>query len=292
MNRSGLRPAVFFGFWLAASNIYAENARRPAPLRGGLDMARQLGFSEPFTPAVMPLSEGRRAFAKGVSLSGGDAENLYLRGAEVMEVYGPKDRYSRVISLKLHTVKDMASFNEMLRIYDVTDVTMGKPDPDIFSQEFATWNPLDTTFQLDDRVPGKKEYVLRISFPDHPDADISFGRPGNESQLRTTLRRLLHLRAKQVLDEGKMVEINNRAFFSYPQCGGGICSLMYFPEDLADRLNDEHIEALSPRLLADLSDRNGRYSGPQPLGWVEDKYYYLVYDQENGYWVPTAGNPP
>lgn len=210
----------------------------------------------------------------------------YRHGAEVVKLYGPKDTFSRIIAVKLCTIRKDGYLLDMLCIYDITE-----PD-DVFHQQFSPVNELEKTFALDDRTPGKREYVLKIDYSGD-DCFITLGRPGNEEQIRTTIRRLRRLRAQQVLVDGTRVEINGKKFLVLLQ-SAGVNSFLYFNGDLKDKMKMEDFSVLEPELLADLPayKYDGSIPEPSPLGRIGDRYYFLVFDPQTNYWIPTPGDPP
>ncbi|MEQ1920721.1 MAG: hypothetical protein ABL955_16140, partial [Elusimicrobiota bacterium] len=84
-------------------------------------------------------------------------EDLYIKGAKVIDVSGPDDKNSRKISMKIYSkrLEDGSVVNE-IGIYDITD-----SPKDIFGRRFPMDG--DKSFVLDDRTPGHKNYELKFS---------------------------------------------------------------------------------------------------------------------------------
>lgn len=150
------------------------------------------------------------------------------------------------------------------------------------------------SFALDDRQPGMRRYVLRLYYTTEEDGTwIEFGRPGHEDQMRIKLRQLFALRARQALDEGDAVDIEGRRFLVLGQAGPGPTgSLLFFPGDLEERMGARDNYEMAPSLMAETvrAVPNGgiqRIEGKLPLGWVAGRFYYLIYDEALGYWVPV-----
>ncbi len=252
--------------------------------------------------------------------------DLYVDGAVVGEVYGPRDPNSRKISMKIYTkqLEDGSMVNE-IGIFDITDTN------DIFGQRF----PIDSgtqSFVLDDRTPGHKRYELSFGPADADgDRSITFARPGGGQALPpTSVSKLFRRRADQVAalaqanqagTKDHVVMVGDQKFYALPQ-GGARSVLALFPKDLIDGRNDLRDPSplgpndprprdprprdprdLVPTLYAEVGRRgidgrnenvpSGAAGGPQ-LGKVGDKDYHLVFNKAIGSWEVEegAGNPP
>lgn len=228
--------------------------------------------------------------AAAVQAQGFDFDSLYVRGAVAMDIWGPKDKVSRRMSAKLYTVRQDARLVEKLGIYDITYQS------DVFGQKFSIGSALSQTAPLDDRKPGYPPYVLNISFTLNGNTRITFGRPGNEDQLATSVRRLFVKRAEQALDEGSKFRIGGNDFLALGQ-GGAISNILFFPSDLASKLDSSDVYDMAPVLAAELmtrgpDGRQQRLSGKRPLGYVSGQFYYLVFDESSGSWRAEPGDVP
>ncbi|MFA6319029.1 MAG: hypothetical protein WC943_16585 [Elusimicrobiota bacterium] len=241
---------------------------------------------------IAVMAAGPAAAVNGISVDGrvwrSSHESLYERGAEVMQMWGPGDKASRIISLKMHTSKVPGNASdEVFETIAACDITY--PASTLCkSFAFRGTGALDTVFQFDDR-PGYKKYVLRTSFTVDGDVLVTLGRPGNEEQLSTSVRRMLGMRARQASSEGMRVWINGSEFLILGQ-GDPAQGFLFFPGDLGDRLNSMDKYAMAPVLMAEgqieapmggPSVREGRAS----LGWIGSRSYGLVYDSGQRAWM-------
>jgi hypothetical protein len=199
-------------------------------------------------------------------------KKLYERGGIAKKVWGPKDKVSRLVSLKIVTSKSGGRLIDQLGICDITT-------PSVYCQSFDI-EVGERVFNLEDRVPGLAWYkhVLKI-FPEGGELRINFGRPGHEDQVSITVSRLYRLRVEQALDEGDPLTLGSRRFLSLPQGLGG-SALLFFRSD-SDPKNQYD---WGPELMAELKST----SALAPLGRVDGDYYYLKYDTDRG-WHPVVG---
>lgn len=210
---------------------------------------------------------------------------VYADGGIRRQVYGPKDKTSRVISMKLYCDKDASGHvYSKLGIFDVTDPY------DSYGQYFslAEFSYRDgKTFELDDRTPGHRNYTLSIS----PGAGvpIRFGRPGNEDQISTTRDKLLMIRARHAIDTGLRVTIGSKEFLVISQ-QGTLPSFVFFKGDLAERLNNGDSGAAYELFCVKTMTRTSgggweRARGPLPIGEVDGLLYELAWNPQSDQWV-------
>lgn len=269
---------------LGAAPMQAASSMKPALQSARSLISRELGILD-----ITQDTEEFSGVAGKAFVTNSDQDDFYARfyrrGAVVINVYGPEDTGSRTISLKLCAVKKEDRVADMLCIYDITD------PGDIFYQQFETRSALEQISRLDGRIPNRKEYSLKI-FSSGNDWIITFGRPGNESQISTSLCRLRRLRAQQALDEGYPIEINGEKFIELAQRTVD-SSLLYFGGDLGERIDYQETFYMEPRLMANINrSKNENVPQPSPLGLIGNQYYFLVFDPETGYWNPKPGYDP
>ena len=220
--------------------------------------------------------------------------DLYVDGAVVKDVSGPKDPNSRRISMKIYTKRmpDGELRNE-IGIFDITDTN------DIYGQRF----PLDSgkkEFTLDDRTAGHKKYVLSFGVADADgNRTITFSRPEEGGvPLTTSVSELLLKRADQAAAMGSIVNVGGKEFYTLPQ-GGARSALALFPKDVIDGRGSGDPKDLKPGLYAEVgkrgSDGRNEHLGGKPmLGAVDGKDFHLEFNKTLGVWEVKegAGDPP
>ncbi len=224
-------------------------------------------------------------------------DDLYEKGAAVMNIAGPKDAHSRRISVKIYSTraKNGDIVNE-IGIFDITDKN------DIFGQRFPMSGP-NQSFILDDRTPGHKRYELKFGPQDeNGDRPLTFGRPGADPKdpkavITTSVSKLLLKRADQAEAMSNIVNVGGQDFYILPQ-GGARSVLMMFSKQAIDSRNLGQARYLKPALYSEVGIRGpeggninvdpGVNGGPE-LGEVGGKPYKLVYNKAIGAWEVTAG---
>lgn len=218
--------------------------------------------------------------------------NDYIDGGIQRRIYGPSDEGGRVISMKLYCDTDESgSTYDMLGIFDVTE------PHNIYGQNISLgsfdYSAGKLRFALDDRTPGHRNYVLAIS--PRGDSLVTFGRPGNEDQISTSLTKLLRLRAQYAIDQGFRVTIGSEDFLIIPQ-RGSLTGFVFFKGDLAQRLANGDIDAAYGKFCVKTERRTeaGRWvreRGPLPIGNVDGVFYEMAYDPQSNQWVIQRGPP-
>ncbi|MFA6004225.1 MAG: hypothetical protein WC881_09165 [Elusimicrobiota bacterium] len=283
-------PQVVLGAGIPAERAQVMNAKMSA-------VALAFGAGDVALP-MAPASLDGVAVEQPLPEFRFDQDSLYRRGALVADVSGPEDKFYRRISMKLITVRGEArpesGYERLVNMLAICDITNAS---DIYCHRFNIGSALDVTFPMDDRSDNYLWYkhVLRIWFSEE-DTRISFGRPGHEDRISTTVRHLTRLRAQQVVDEGFEMYVGEVRFLVLGQ-GTPKGTLLFFPGDLQARMEVDNLALLKPTLLAEVSVRssdgyNELVGGHIPLGWVKNQYYYLLREEPSGRFIPVPGNPP
>ncbi|HAM35571.1 MAG TPA: hypothetical protein DEB40_02060 [Elusimicrobia bacterium] len=213
-----------------------------------------------------------------------DFDSLFVKGAVIgQNVYAPGDKVSRKISIKMYTVKENGQPVNKIGIFDVTY------KGDVFGRKFPLNNG-EATFALDDRVAGMPKYTLKLSPKLDGDTEITFGREGNATQMKTTLFALLRMRAEQAVKEGSTFEVNGKKMLVLGQ-GGARGGLLFFPSDLNERIQKGG--DLTPDYVTEVNKRAPDGRGvligdghKRPLGEVNGKFYNLEYNSELALFEP------
>ncbi len=219
--------------------------------------------------------------------------DLYIDGAVVKNVSGPKDANSRTISMKIYTkhMPDGSTVNE-IGIFDITDQN------DIFGQRFTVGGG-NQSFKLDDRTPGHKNYELKFETLPDGNRKIVFTRPDGGATLETTVSDLYLKRADQAAAMGNVVNIGGEDFYTLPQ-GGAKGALALFPASVIDGRGGQGRDPrnLVPSLYAEIAQRGpdgrtqnippGDKGGPH-LGKVGGKDYHLEFNAATGLWEVKEG---
>lgn len=182
-------------------------------------------------------------------------KDLYLDGAQVAEVSGPKDEHSRRISMKIYTKRlPDGSIENEIGIFDITD------EGNIYGRRFPVGGP-DQSFVLDDRTPGHKKYELKFETLPGGDRKIVFGRPGGGVTINTKVSELYLGRADQAADLKNIISIGGKEFYVVPQ-GGALGAVAMFPKALIDARGGpgQDPRNLIPQLYAEIGKRADRKS--------------------------------
>lgn len=213
--------------------------------------------------------------------------NVYVDGGIQRDIYGPSDKTSRRISLRLYCDKDAdGNVYNKLGIFDVTD------SRDIYGQYFSLAGEFQhrngTTFMLDDRTPGHRLYTLAIT-PTGPNTNIKFGRPGNADQITTTKDKLLAVRARHAFENGTRAYLGSREFIVIKQLGT-LPGLVFFHGDLEQRLAAGDTNAAYATFFVKTMRRmdGGGWQterGPLLIGEVDGQTYELALNPQTNEWV-------
>jgi len=220
-------------------------------------------------------------------------DNLYVDGAAVADVAGPKDPHSRKISMKIYTkqMPDGTTVNE-IGIFDITN------QADIFGQRFPIGSG-DKEFILDDRTEGHKKYKLSFGIAGKDgNREITFERPGGGPALKSSIYELYNKRADQAAGMRNIINVGGEDFYVIPQ-GGARSALAMFPKSMIDnRGKGEDPRGLIPQLFAEVGVRgsdtrnenvpSGKLGGPH-LGTVGTKDYHLEFNKELKIWEVKDG---
>lgn len=208
----------------------------------------------------------------------------YVEGGIRRNIYGPKDKTSRAISMRLYCDLDSnGNVYNKLGIFDVTE-----PD-NIYGQYFSLVEFFREghSFILDDRTPGHRRYVLTIS----PAAGvpITFGRPGSDDQISTTKDKLLAVRARHAIDNGTRVSLGSREFIVIQQLGT-LPGFIFFKGDLEQRLaagdtNAAYAEFFVKTMRRTAGGNWQQERGPLLIGEVDGRIYELAMNPQTNQWV-------
>lgn len=249
------------------------------------DVERRIAANKPqdATPGTLPQRGGPVQTDPSVGFG---FDSLYRNGAVVKQIWAPGDRHSRMVSVKLYTVREGDNLVTKVGVWDITNQSH------VFGQNFTLSDSGETTFALDDRIEGYPQYTLKFT-PDGADSIITLERAGSKGgggTLKTSVNELYSLRAMQAQSEGATIDVGGRKYLALGQ-GGHPGGISFFPADAAART--ARGERVAAELHADTNVRTqGRdvnKPGKQKLGSVDGKPYHLAFNSSLGYWQVGEG---
>ncbi|MBI5210318.1 MAG: hypothetical protein HY927_10140 [Elusimicrobia bacterium] len=210
-------------------------------------------------------------------------DDLFRGGARTMLLYKDGDKTSREISVKM--VSRQTESGAMVDEVGICDVTL---DDDRFCRRFPiTPAGGSSTFQLDDRQPGKRSYTLSFEPNQEGKVVMKFSREGCQdgkggSVIETSVEELAQLRAQQAVAMNQLVTINGQGFYVLGQTAGSGGEHLYFPAGIKGNLSSDDPQALSPQFAVTVVNRAGNrdeiVTRKITLGDVGGKTYHTVYD--------------
>ena len=122
------------------------------------------------------------------------------------------------------------------------------------------------------------------------DAKISIRPSVNASaSIQTTLVEIFRERARQIVYCGEKMKIGEKMFYLLGQ-GGEKGTLLFFPVEIKDKLEQGDVRGLSPMFVAYVNKResgeNKRFTNSD-LGMLNGTHYHLEYEGDS--WVPKIG---
>lgn len=248
------------------------------------------------TGVVVPKPTGTGAGSTVLGAGQGYGfDDIYVAGAVVQDVYGPKDEGSRRISMKIYTSRDPET-GELVNKIGVFDIT----DPNnVYGQRFSMANG-ETTIALDDRTEGHKKYTLKIETGPDGQKKIAFYREGGSAKdpgaiNNTSVEDLLVRRADQAAAIGNVVNVGGKDYYVVPQ-GGKNGALSFLDKAAVDNRSVETArDTLKPELYVEVSKRN-QDGDTVPIGGkpylgkgADDKEYHLEYNKATKMWEVKEG---
>jgi tetratricopeptide (TPR) repeat protein len=213
-------------------------------------------------------------------------ESLYRYGAVVQNMSFDASGNERTISLKIATYKENGFLHTYFEIFDSTSPA------DIYHVKYSIdWRGTINVY-LDDRtVPYKELVTLTITPYGDGDANITL-RPTNNASvsIKTSLNALLKELASQAVYGGQTMNVGGRDFYILGQ-GGTIGSLLFFPPEIKNYLENGSVNDLMPKLVSNVdyldSNHQTQYYMNSDLGEVNGTHYHLEYD--GSFWVAKPG---
>jgi len=216
-----------------------------------------------------------------------DAEDLFVTGAVVADVYGPKDDGSRTLSVKMVTLLRNGYAQNMLAVVDIT-----RNDPT--SPHGPHLIPMDKsdgeTFTM--RKGGRPYYVgVELERGEHR---VVIKRPGSRDSgdgvISTSMEDLAMRRLDQAA-QSNTVDIGGKAYYVLGQSAVKGALLFFAKDDVDDRRNLRDPRTVKPAAMAFVSEVVGgmstRVRGRPDLGEIDGVPYHLEFDDYH--WIVVRG---
>ena len=250
------------------------------------DIQLSIGANDTTAP-VVPTTGPKRNPLDGTG-AGFSFNDMYVKGAEVVNVYGPNDDGYRTLSVKVYTTKD-ASGNLISQV-GIVDITAGDITSPTLPKFISVAGPGDTDVVMRD---GGRHYAVSVK----ADGTISVTRkgatPGADGSLTTSVNGLIKDRNDQIVNSGTVM-IGGQPYYVLGQ-GGAAGSYMFFSKGQMDSPGNHHPELMGDvmQVISDGSSIPTPYKKGIDLGQLADgSAWHLEYDVNQRIWkvMPGAGD--